>query len=160
MGSKGSRVYGDFAKDYSSVSPQWIDTNLISEKDLEDIIAQGKVQFSREGFIKLKSEIETYIFLKAIEKKAKHNGGSGRSNDFFNQHINSLAYIFKLEGGTITLGRLNPSRKHPYGYAGSNFLTFCETTNGKLPKEFQKPQSIDSNPNQGLTRAIRRSLSS
>ena len=58
MGSKGSRVYGDFAKDYSSVNPQWIDTNLVFDKDLENIIAQGKVPFSREGFLKLKSEIE------------------------------------------------------------------------------------------------------
>ena len=159
MGSKGSRVYGDFAKDYSSVNPQWIDTNLVLDKDLEYIIAQGKISFSREGFIKLKSEIETYIFLKTIEKKAKHKGGSGRSNDFFNQHINALAQIYKLEGGTVTLGRLNPSRKHPYGNASSNFLTFCENANGTLPKEFQKPQSIDSNPNQGLTRSIRRALS-
>ena len=159
MGSKGSRVYGDFAKDYSSVNPQWIDTNLVFDKDLENIIAQGKVPFSREGFLKLKSEIETYIFLKTIETKAKHKGGSGRSNDFFNQHIHSLAYIYNLEGGTVRLGRLNPSRKHLYGYARSDFIKFCETVNNILPKEFQKPESIDYNPNQGLTRSIRRALS-
>ena len=78
MGRKGPRVYGDFAKDYSSVNPQWIDAILISNKDLEDIINRGKVQFSKQGFINLKSEIETYIFLKNIEIKEKHKGGSGR----------------------------------------------------------------------------------
>ena len=160
MGSKGPRVYGDFAKDYSSVNPQWIDAILISDKELEDIINQGQVRFSKQGFIKLKSEIETYIFLKKIEIKAKHKGGSGRSNDFFDQHINSLAHIYKKEGGKITLRRLNPSRKHPYGFASSGFIIFCEAINRTLPKEFQKPQAIDSNPNQGLTRAIRRALTS
>jgi hypothetical protein len=160
MGSKGPKDYGDFAKDYSSINPQWIDAILISDEELENIINQGKVRFSKQGFIKLKSEIETYIFLKTIEIKAKHKGGSGRSNDFFGQHINSLAHIYKKEGGKITLGRLNPSRKHPYGYASSNFITLCEAVNNVLPKIFQKSKAIDSNPNQGLTRAIRRALTS
>ena len=158
MGIKGPRVYGDFAKDYSSVNPQWIDAILISDKELEDIINQGKVQFSKQGFIKLKSEIETYIFLKKIEIKAKHKGGSGRSNDFFDQHILTIASIYKSQGGEITLKRLNPSRKYPYGYAKSSFIKFCEAINRTLPKVLQKPMSIDSRPNQGLTRALRRSL--
>ena len=160
MGSKSNRVIGDFAKDYESLKPQWISPTLVSDQQINEVIIRSKITFSKYGFKKLRSEIESYICLRYFEEIAPHKGGSGRSNDFFNQHINSLVNIYKKEGGQITLGRLNPSRKNPYGYASSNFITFCEAVNNVLPKKFQKSKAIDSNPNQGLTRAIRRSLSS
>jgi len=71
----------------------------------------------------------------------------------------ALATIYQAVGGKVKLGRLNPSRKHLNGLAKSSFIDFCETVNDILPKEFQKPKSIDSSPNQGLTRSIRRALS-
>ncbi len=160
MGSKGPRVLGDFAKDYSAVEPQWVSSTLVTDEEVEEIIIQGKVNFSKKGFVKLKSEIESYIYLGNLEKIAPHKGGSGRTNDFFNQHILSLASIYKSEGGKITLGRVNPSRKHLYGYAKSDFLSFCEATNDVLPKHYKRFKSIETRPNQGLTRAIRRALSS
>ena len=159
MGSKGNRVIGDFAKNYESLEPQWISSTLISDQQISEVIIRGKITFSKYGFKKLKSEVESYICLRYFEKIALHKGGSGRSNDFFSQHILALATIYQAVGGKVKLGRLNPSRKHLNGLAKSSFIDFCETVNDILPKEFQKPKSIDSSPNQGLTRSIRRALS-
>ena len=55
--------------------------------------------------------------------------------------------------------RVNWKLKYDYKWT-QNFITFCEAVNNLLPKIFQKSKAIDSNPNHGLTRAIRRSLSS
>ena len=159
MGSKGNRVIGDFAKNYESLEPQWISSTLISDQQISEVIIRGKITFSKYGFKKLKSEVESYICLRYFEKIALHKGGSGRSNDFFSQHIFALGSIYQAEGGIVKLGRLNPSRKHLNGLARSNFLNFCEAINEVMPKYFQKPKSIDSRPNQGLTRSLRRALS-
>ena len=160
MGSKGNRIIGDFAKNYENLEPQWISPSLVSDQQINEVIIRSKIRFSKYGFKKLRSEIESYICLRYFEKIAPHKGGSGRSNDFFSQHILALASIYQAEGGKVKLGRLNPSRKHLNGLSKSNFIDFCKATNEVIPKYFQKPQSIDSKPNQGLTRSIRRALSS
>ena len=159
MGSKGNRKIGSFAKDYSSVEPQWIEAVLINDEQLKKIIIEGKIEFTRNAFLKLKNEIESYIYLASLQKLAPHIGGSGRCNDFFNQHILSLASIYKSQGGKITLGRLNPSRKNINGLAKSKFLSFCEKINSFMPPNLKRIVAIDSCPNHGFTRALRRVLS-
>ncbi len=83
-------------------------------------------------------------------------GGSGRVNDFFAAHIRVLAKIIKDAGGKVTLGRNNPSRTHPNGFAKSPFLDFYYAVNDRLPSEMQRVKALDKNPNQGFIRAIRK----
>ena len=159
MGSKGQRVSGDLAKNYENLEPIWISPILVLDHQINEIVIRGKIKFSKRGFIKLRNEVESYICCRYFEKVAPHKGGSGRSNDFFNQHILALVSIYQAEGGEVTLGRLNPSRKNLNGLARSDFIDFCEAINDVIPTYFQKSKSIDSRPNQGLTRALRRVLS-
>ncbi len=90
------------------------------------------------------------------EKVAPPVGGSGRSLDFFNQHIQQLAKIYEAVGGTISLGRRNPSRKNPYSVANSNFLSFILTVNNRLPIRVQR--YFNGGASDGLARAIRRTM--
>ena len=156
MGSKGKRQKGSFAHDYDN-QVIWNTYVNLTDEELIEIANAGRVELSLEQRLKLKAEIETYASLAEAEKDAPTVGGSGRSNDFFDQHILQLAQIYESANGNVSLGRKNPSRKKPRGSADSLFLTFCLNVNNYLPKRLQK--SFNGGPSDGIARAIRRAIS-
>lgn len=170
MGSKGKRRKGSFAHDYDNYVIWNTHVNL-SEADLNAIAEAGNVKLSAEQRLDLKAEIETYASLAEAERGAPAVGGSGRSNDFADQHYVNLAKIYQSAGGVISLGRRNPSRKYPEGIAGSDFLFFMAAINNFLPDEDRSDKSkkiddpkinvkkiFEQHPDNGLVRAIRRAI--
>tara|TARA_R100001440_G_C2519964_1_gene118754 strand:+ start:1859 stop:2356 length:498 start_codon:yes stop_codon:yes gene_type:complete len=155
MGSKGKRQKGSFAHDYDN-HVMWNTYINLTDADLERIAASGNVRLDEKNKLDLKDELESYAAMAEAEKIAPPIGGSGRSIDFFNQHISRLAEIYKIAGGTVSLGRLNPSRKNPKSIAKSDFLNFCLATNASLPNEIQR--HFNGGASHGLCRAIRRAL--
>ncbi len=155
MGSKGARKKGSFAHDYDD-HVMWNTFINLSEVDLESIAAAGNVKLDEKNKINLKNEIESYAAMAEAEKVAPPVGGSGRSLDFFNQHIQRLAEIYEAVGGTASLGRRNPSRKNPSSVAESDFLNFCLAVNALLPNEVQR--YFNGGASDGLARAIRRTM--
>jgi len=156
VGNKGARKKGSFAHNYDN-HVIWNTYINLSEVDLESIAAAGNVKLDKKNKINLKNEIESYAAMAEAEKVAPPVGGSGRSLDFFNQHIQRLAEIYETVGGTVSLGRRNPSRKHSRGIAESDFLSFCLTINDLLPNDIQRKFNLGASD--GLARAIRRTLS-
>ena len=128
----------------------------LTDADLDAIADAGKIELSTEQRLDLKAEIETYASLAEAEKDAPSVGGSGLSNDFFDEYIQRLAEIYREAGGTVSLGRRNPSRKNSRGSAKSPFLEFCLKANDCLPKELQR--RFNGGPSDGIARAIRRAL--
>ena len=155
MGSNGKRRKGSFAHDYDN-HVMWNTHINLSDAALDAIADAGKVTLSAEQRLDLKAEIETYASLAEAERDAPAVGGSGRSNDFFDQHIQRLAEIYKGVGGKVTLGRRNPSRKNSRGSAKSPFLEFCLKANDCLPKKLQR--RFNGGSSDGIARAIRRAL--
>ena len=156
MGNKGPRKKGSFAHDYDN-HVMWNTYLNLTDTDLELIAAAGNIKLDEKNKIKLKNEIESYSAMAEAEKVAPPVGGSGRSIDFFNQHIHRLAEIYEAVGGIVSLGRLNPSRKHIRGTAKSDFLSFCLAINDLLAIEIQRKFNFGASD--GLARAIRRALS-
>ena len=76
--------------------------------------------------------------------------------DFFNQHIQRLAKVYEAAGGTVSLGRRNPSRKNPRSIAESDFLYFCLAINSLLPAGINR--AFNGGASHGLARAIRRAV--
>ena len=170
MGSKGKRQKGSFAHDYDN-HVMWNTHVNLSDADLDAIAEAGNVTLSAEQRLDLKAEIETYASLAEAERDAPAVGGSGRSNDFADQHYVNLAKIYQSAGGVISLGRRNPSRKYLKGIAGSNFLFFVAAANNFLPDEDRSDKSkkiydpkvnvkkiFEQHPDRGLVRAIRRAI--
>ncbi len=155
MGRKGKRQKGSFAHDYDN-HVMWNTHVNLSNADLDAIAEAGNVTLSAEQRLDLKAEIETYASLAEAERDAPSVGGSGRSNDFFNQHIQRLAEIYEGVEGKVTLRRKNPSRENPRGSAKSSFLEFCLKANDCLPKELQR--RFNGGPSDGIARAIRRAM--
>ena len=155
MGSKGKRQKGSFAHDYDN-HVMWNTHVNLSDADLDAIAKAGNVKLSAEQRLDLKAEIETYASLAEAEKDAPSVGGSGRSNDFFDQHIKIIAKFYRTAGGSVSLGRRNPSRKNPVGSAQSHFLNFCLAINSLLPTDIQR--FFNGGPSQGLARAVRQAL--
>ena len=155
MGSKGKRQKGSFAHDYDN-HVMWNTHVNLSDADLDAIAEAGNVTLSAEQKLDLKAEIETYASLAEAEKDAPTIGGSGRSNDFFDQHIQRLAEIYKGVEGKVTLGRRNPSRENPRGSAKSSFFDFCLKANDALPRELRR--EFNGGASDGLAMAIRRAL--
>ena len=120
MGSKGKRQKGSFAHDYDN-HVMWNTHVNLSDADLDAIAEAGNVTLSAEQKLDLKAEIETYASLAEAERDAPGVGGSGRSNDFFNQYIQRLAEIYEVAGGTVALGRKKPSREHQGGLWTTHF---------------------------------------
>ena len=157
MGSKGNIEKGGHRRDYDMVT--WLDTtNFIFIDQIIFIEKESGIVLSPSLKLKLRDEINQYNSMVQMQNTAPHKGGSGRVNDFFAAHIRALIKIFEDAGGKVTLGRKNPSRKHPNGFAKSPFLDFCYAVNDRLPSEMQRVKALDNNPNQGFTRAIRRVL--
>ena len=98
MGSKGKRRKGSFAHDYDN-HVMWNTHVNLTDTDLDAIAEAGNVTLSAEQKLDLKAEIETYASLAEAERDAPTVGGSGRSNDFFDQHIQRLAEIYNGVGG-------------------------------------------------------------
>ena len=155
MGSKGKRQRGSFAHDYEN-HVMWNTHVNLSNADLDAIAEAGNVTLSAEQRLDLKAEIETYASLAEAERNAPSVGGSGRSNDFFDQHIQRLSEIYNGVGGKVSLGRRNPGRENPRGSAKSSFLEFCHKANENLPKELRR--EFNGGPSDGLAMAIRRAL--
>ena len=156
MGSKGARKKGSFAHDYDN-HVMWNTYINVSDTDLEGIAAAGNIRLDEKTKLNLRNEIESYATLAEAEKVAPPVGGSGRSIDFFNQHIQRLAEVYEAVGGTVSLGRRNPSRKNPTSTAESDFLNFCLAINALLPNKIQR--YFNGGASHGLSRAIRRALS-
>ena len=156
MGSNGKRRKGSFAHDYDN-HVMWNSHINLSDADLDEIADAGKVTLSAEQRLDLKAEIETYASLAEAEKDAPPIGGSGRSNDFFDRHIQRLAEIYKGVGSKVTLRRKNPSRENSRGSAKSSFLEFWLKANDCLPKELQR--RFNGCPSDGIAIAIRRAPS-
>ena len=153
MGSEGKRQKGSFAHDYDN-HVMWNTYINLSDADLDAIADAGKVTLSAEQRLDLKAEIETYASLAEAEKDAPPRGGSGRSNDFFDQHIQRLAEIYEGAGGKVALGRRNPSREHPRGTMDSAFFRYCLAINEILPRELKR--SFNGGPSDGIAMSIRR----
>ena len=155
MGSKGARKKGSFAHNYDN-HVMWNTYINLLETDLESIAAAGNIRLDEKTKLDLKNEIESYAALAEAEKVAPPIGGSGRSLDFFNQHIQRLTEIYEAVGGTVSLGRRNPSRKNPNSIAKSDFLNFCLAVNALLPNGIQR--YFNAGASHGLARAVRRTL--
>ena len=155
MGSKGKRQKGSFAHDYDNLVV-WNTHIDITEEQIDAICDEGEIQMDESLRKQLKSEIESFASLAEAEKEAPPVGGSGRSNDFFNQHIQRLAYLYQKANGKVVLRRKSPSRKFPRGSANSAFLGFVLQINGLFPKRIQR--TFNGGPDDSLVRAIRRSL--
>ena len=155
MGNKGPRKKGSFAHDYDN-HIMWNTYLNLTDTDLELIAAAGNINLDEKNKIKLKNEIESYSAMAEAERVAPPVGGSGRSLDFFNQHIRRLAKVYEVAGGTVSLGRRNPSRKNPSSTAESDFLHFCLAINDLLPTEVQR--HFNGGASHGIARAIRRAL--
>ena len=128
----------------------------LNDSDLDAIADAGDVKLSAQQRLDLKTEIEAYACLAEAEKDAPAVGGSGRSNDFVDQHIQRPAEIYKGVGGEVTLGRRNPSRENPRGPAKSSFLEFCLKANDGRPKELQR--RFNGGQSDGIAIAMRRAL--
>lgn len=155
MGNKGARKKGSFVHDYDN-HVMWNTYINLSDTDLGSIAAAGNIKLDEKTKLDLKNEIESYAAMAEAEKVAPPVGGSGRSLDFFNQHIQRLAEIYEAVCGTVSLGRRNPSRKNPSSVAESDFLNFCLAVNALLPNEVQR--YFNGGASHGLARAIRRAL--
>jgi len=155
MGNKGPRKKGSFAHDYDN-HVMWNTYLNLTDTDLELIAAAGNIKLDEKNKIKLKNEIESYSAMAEAEKVAPPVGGSGRSIDFFNQHVQRLAEIYEAVGGAVSLGRRNPSRKSPSSSAESDFLNFCLAINDSLPNGIQR--RFNGGASHGIARAIRRAL--
>jgi hypothetical protein len=155
MGNKGARKKGSFAHDYDN-HVMWSTYINLSNTDLESIAAAGNIKLDEKTKLNLKNEIESYAAMAEAEKVAPPVGGSGRSLDFFNQHIQRLAEIYEAVGGTVSLGRRNPSRKSPSSAAESDFLNFCLAINDSLPNDIRR--HFNGGASHGIARAIRRAL--
>ena len=155
MGNKGARKKGSFAHDYDN-HVMWNTHINLSDADLDAIADAGKIELSAQRKSDLKAEIETYASLAEAEKDAPSIGGSGRSNDFLDQHLQRLAQIYRDSGGIISLGRKNPSREHPRGTADSPFFNYCLAINEILPKELKR--SFNGGPSDGLAMSVRRAV--
>ena len=114
MGRKGNRKPGSFAHAYDN-HVMWNTHINLSDADLDAIVKAGKVELDNQQTLDLKAEIETCASLAEAERDAPPTGGSGRSSDFVDQHIQRLAEIYEGAGGKVALGRRNPSREHPGG---------------------------------------------
>lgn len=155
MGRKGNRKPGSFAHDYDNLVV-WNTHIDITEEQLDTICDAGEIQMDESLRKQLKAEIESFSSLAEAEKEAPPVGGSGRSNDFFNQHIQKLAEIYEQAGGGVSLGRRNPSRVHPRGTVKSPFFRYCLAINELLPAAIAR--SFNDGASDGLARAIRRSI--
>ena len=67
------------------------------------------------------------------ERDAPHGGGSGRTNDFWGEHICKIIKLYEFFGGTYGLGRKNVD-----GSVGSPFLNFAKAVNEVLPPEYRR----------------------
>ena len=153
MGRKGNRKPGSFAHDYDNLVV-WNTHIDIAEEQLDTICDAGEIQMDESLRRQLKAEIESFASLAEAEKEAPSVGGSGRSNDFFNQHIQRLAEIYEQAGGGVSLGRRNPSRENPRGTLSSPFFQYCLAINKLLP--IPVARSFNDGASDGLARAIRR----
>ena len=156
MGRKGNRKPGSFAHDYDNLVV-WNTHIDISDEQIDAICDAGEIQMDESLRKQLKAEKESFASLAEAEKEAPPVGGSGRSNDFFNQHIQRLAEIYRYSGGTVSLGRRNPSRQNPHGSADSAFLSFMLEINKHLPKQIKR--TFNGSAEDGFVRAIRRANS-
>ena len=156
MGRKGNRKPGSFAHDYDN-QVVWNTHIDISDEQIDAICDSGEIQMDESLRKQLKAEIESFASLAEAEKEAPPVGGSGRSNDFFNQHIQRLAEIYEQAGGGVSLGRRNPSREHPRGTMDSAFFNFCLTVNDLFPAGVKR--SFNGGASDSYAIAIRRAIS-
>ena len=128
----------------------------LPDTDLEGIATAGNIRLDQKTKLDLKDEIESYAAMAEAKNVAPTAGGSGRSLDFVNQHIQRLTEIYEAVGGKISLDQRNPSRKNSSSVAESDFLNFCLAINALLQNEIQR--FFNGGASDGLARAVRRTM--
>jgi len=98
-----------------------------------DIIRAGGLTPSAEFISAIKAEISRYVYWRNCQDGALHGGGSGRTNDFWEEHACKMIEVYESFGGTYGLGRRNTD-----GKVGSPFLNFAIAINEALPEEFRR----------------------
>ena len=129
---------GGFRKNYDG------HTLWYEEYELEDPICQGIIKAGglnpTDKFVSaIKAEISHYVFWRNVQQDAPHGGGSGRTNDFWEEHALKMIEIYESFGGTFGLGRKNQGGwGNNEGSVGSPFLNYALAINEALPKEFRR----------------------
>ena len=129
---------GGFRKNYDGQTLWYADYELDTPEDYRDIIRAGGLTPTAEFVSAIKEEISNYVFRLNFQQDAPHGGGSGRTNDFWEEHALKMIEIYESFGGTFGLGRKNPGRGNEEGSVGSLFLSFALAINEALPKEFRR----------------------
>lgn len=128
---------GRLRKDYDGQTLWYAD---FEPKDsvCRDIIRAGGLTHTAEFISAIKAEISRYVYWRNCQDGALHGGGSGRTNDFWEEHACKMIEIYESFGGTFGLGRKNPGRGNEEGSVGSPFLNFAIAINEALPEEFRR----------------------
>ena len=123
---------GGFRKDYDGQTA-WVEDYELDDDICHQIIEAGEL-FPTEDFVSaIKAEVSRYVYWRESERDAPHVGGSGRTNDFWREHICKIIELYESFGGTYGLGRRNVD-----GSVGSPFFSFALEINKALPPEYRR----------------------
>ena len=137
---------GGFRKDYDGHT-LWYEDYELEDSICHGIIKAGGLPPTDEFVSAIKDAISRYVYLRTAEQSAPHGGGSGRTNDFWQEHVDKMIEIYESHSGTYGLGR----RNHEHNHVGSPFLNYALAINEALPKECRR---VGTGPE--YARAIRR----
>jgi len=129
---------GGLRKNYDGQTLWHEDYELDKPEDYRDIIRAGGLTPTAEFVSAIKAELSRYVYWRNSQEGAPHGGGSGRTNDFWEEHVCKMVDIYESFGGTYGLGRKNPGQGNLDGSVGSPFLSFALAINKALPKEFRR----------------------
>ena len=135
MASKKKRdkpAAGGFRKDYDGLTA-WVEDYVLDDDICHQIIEAGELSPNEDFISALREEVLQYVWLREMERTAPHVGGSGRTNDFWGEHICKIIELYETFGGTYGLGRRNVD-----GSVGSRFLNFAKALNDALPQEYRR----------------------
>ena len=128
---------GGFRKDYDGQTLWYADYEL-KDPACRDIIKAGGLTPTAEFISAIKAEISRYVYLRNCQDGALHGGGSGRTNDFWEEHACKMIELYESFGGAYGLGRKNLLKANEDGVVGSPFLNFAIAINEALPEEFRR----------------------
>ena len=123
---------GGFRKDYDGQTA-WVEYYELDNDICHQIIEAGQLSPTEDFVFALRAEISRYVYWRESERDAPHGGGSGRTNDFWGEHICKIIELYESFGGMYGLGRKNVD-----GSVGSPFLNFATAVNDALPQEYRR----------------------
>ena len=129
---RGQTTAGGFRKDYDGQTA-WVEDYELDDDICHQIIEAGELSPTEDFVSAIKAEVSRYVYWREMERKAPHVGGSGRTNDFWGEHICTMIELYESFGGTYGLGRKNVD-----GSVGSPFLSFAKAVNEVLPPEYRR----------------------